>query len=77
MKVDIERVVALRAELKAINDAPLEDIEWQLNGEPFTVSPQVVKEFACTGLNNADFITTGIYQHETIYTNKGKNFFDR
>lgn len=77
MKVDIERVLALKAELKAINSVPLETIEWQMNGEPFAVSAECVKEFSFTGLNNTDFITTGVYVKETIYTNKGNNLFDR
>lgn len=55
-RVDVERVRALREELRQINQLELDQIEWFENGQPMNVRPEAVKEFSFIGLNNADFI---------------------
>jgi hypothetical protein len=77
MKVDINRVLELQRELHEINEVPLDEIEWTLDGKPLAVSARCVAEFRFTGLSNVSFVTTGSYQHATIFTNKENNLFDR
>lgn len=54
--VNIERILALKAELRRVNAVELRDIEFVYCGKPVAVDPQAIEEWRFTGLNNTDFI---------------------
>lgn len=56
VRVDVERVRALKAELAAINQLELDQIEFYENGQPMKVDPESLEWWKFTGLNNTDFI---------------------
>jgi hypothetical protein len=62
VRVDVERILALKAELREINNVDLKDIEFFQNGEPLKISPLAVEDFRFIGMNNTDFITSGFYK---------------
>lgn len=55
MKVSIEEVIELRKRRQAINNIPLEEIEWSLKGEVVKVTEDAVEGWKFTGLSNFDF----------------------
>jgi hypothetical protein len=57
MRVAIEEVNAMRERRREINDTPLEDIEWTLNGEVVKdISHEEIVDWKFTGLSNCDFV---------------------
>lgn len=61
MKVNIERIKELRAELNEINSVDIEDIEFYENGEKVDVPQEHINNWRFIGLNNIEFITTEFY----------------
>jgi len=57
MKVNIERVITLKAELLKINQEKFENIEWYKNGKLLKFIPEEIAWFKFTGLNNTDLVT--------------------
>jgi hypothetical protein len=64
MRIDIEKIRALREELRAFNRLPLDEVEFYENGKPMNIPPSIVEEFKFTGLNNADFIDTEFWKEQ-------------
>ena len=64
MRVNIERLLALKKELNEINFQHLEDIEWCFDGELVEIPEKNIEEWKFIGLNNVDFITTGFYKEK-------------
>jgi len=62
MKVDIEHILYLKSELKKINSVDINDIVFMENGEVVEISDEIIEDFAFTGLNNVDIITSGFYK---------------
>jgi hypothetical protein len=56
MRVDIERVRAIKAELKAINNVDLRTIEFYEDGKKLEIDPAVIEDWKFTGLTNTTFI---------------------
>jgi len=65
MKVDVERILYLKNELKKINDLALEDIEFYEDGKKVEISKEVIDDFSFVGLSNIYFITTGYYKEQS------------
>ncbi len=61
MKVDIERLHQLKAELNKINSVDIEDIDFYEGGEKIEISLERIGKWRFIGLNNAEFITTDFY----------------
>lgn len=61
MKVDIEYILHLRAELKKINSVELEEIDFYKNGKKLNISKQQISDFKFVGLDNDAFITYEYY----------------
>jgi hypothetical protein len=55
-RVDVEHIRSLRAQLRAVNNLDLDQIEFYENGKPLKVQPEAIEDWKFTGLNNADFI---------------------
>ena len=66
MKVAIEDVLRALEERARINAIDLESIEWTLAGEVVEIDKTIVSDFALTGLNNIDFISTGCWHKELL-----------
>jgi len=62
MRVDIERVAELKAELRKINDCAIGDLQVFENGKEVKPNPKLAACWKYMGLNNTDIILTGIYQ---------------
>ncbi len=62
VKIDIERIKALKKELSDFNKLRLQDIEFYENGKKLDIKSELVKEFEFIGLNNVDFIMTEFYK---------------
>ena len=56
MKVDIERILFLRNELRSINKENLESIEFYKEGKKLEIDSKIIDDWQFTGLNNCDFI---------------------
>ncbi len=56
MKVRIEHVEYLREEIRKINSAKLEDIEFTRNRKIIEVSEKAIENWKFTGLSNVDFV---------------------
>lgn len=56
MRVDVERIRSIKAELKVINDADLRTLEFYEDGKKLEVDPAAVEDWRFTGLNNTTFI---------------------
>jgi hypothetical protein len=54
-RVDLERVLALKAELAEINALDLEKVELYVNGQPLVLDPESVKWWKFTGLGSSTF----------------------
>lgn len=55
-RVDVETVMRIYEERRAINSIPLEEVEWYKDGKPMEIRPGAVEDFKFTGLSNTDFI---------------------
>lgn len=62
MRVDVERILALKAELQEINKATLTDIEFFEDGKKLNIKPEALEHWRFVGLNNTDFISMGAYK---------------
>jgi hypothetical protein len=56
VRVDVERVKELKAELLAINNLNLEDIDFYDNGVKVIISDANIHRWQMIGLNNTDFV---------------------
>lgn len=61
MKVNIERILELKEELRLINEQHLHDIDFYKDGEKLDIDRKTIDEFYYVGLNNVDFITSNYY----------------
>lgn len=61
-RIAIEYIQWLQKERAKINLAKLEEIEFFKNGMKLDISKDVIDAFELTGLNNADFISSGFYR---------------
>jgi hypothetical protein len=55
MKVDLERLAAIKAELEVINSVPLDKIEWYRGGHKIQVSQEAVETWISFNMSNEDF----------------------
>lgn len=62
MRIDVERIIALKAELRAMNDVLLEHWEIYENGVRVEVAKEAIEEWKYMGLNNVEFVTTEAYK---------------
>ena len=64
MKVykSIESVKAMQSIRESINSPNILDIIWTVDGHPVDIDLQTIEDFALTGLNNCDFITSEYYK---------------
>ncbi len=62
MKVKIEFVRYLCRQIAMINSVDLQDITFYENGEKVDITCDIRDDFALTGLNNTDFVTSGFYK---------------
>jgi tyrosine-protein phosphatase YwqE len=62
MRVDIERVRELKAELRKINDCKLEDLQIFESGKEVVPNPELLASWKYTGLNNTDYILMEYYK---------------
>ena len=68
VRVDVERVKELKAELLAINNLNLAHIDFYENGEKVTISDAAVERWQMLGLNNTDFVMGGLGEGTTVMT---------
>ena len=61
MKVDVEMLYKLKAEINKINSVDIEDIEFYENGKKIKIPQEYIKKWKFIGLNNVAFITTDFY----------------
>lgn len=62
MRIDVEKIIALKDELRAMNRIPLDQWELYENGERVEVAKEVIEEWKFMGLNNTDFVDSGFYK---------------
>jgi hypothetical protein len=62
MRIDVERIIALKAELAAMNAVKLDKWELYENGERVDISEAAIEEWRWIGLNNVEFVTTTAYK---------------
>lgn len=74
MRVNVERIREIKEELRAINKKDLNDIEFFENGVELDIDKKTRDEFVYCGLNNTDFITTGIYNASKKNDSKISNY---
>ncbi len=72
MRVDIQRIQRLKAELVAVNNLDLNEIDFMSDGRLVKVSQSTLDWFEQTGLSNVDFITSGYYLLEDGPTDEAK-----
>jgi len=56
MRIDIERVKAIEAELKAINAIPLKELEVYENGNQVVLPEILIESWRFTGLSNVSLL---------------------
>jgi hypothetical protein len=56
MRVDIERIRKLRAELDEINAIDLKELQLFENGQPVTIQPATIEWWKFVGLSNMSFL---------------------
>lgn len=56
MRVDIERIKAIEAELKTINAVPLKDLEIYENGNQVALPENLIESWRFTGLSNVSLL---------------------
>jgi len=61
MRVDIEKILDLKEQLRVINSVDLDTIEFYENGKKVSISKENVDDWAFVGLTNVDFITSQSY----------------
>lgn len=62
-KISISEIYTLANRRKQINELDLASIDFiDDDGNSIDISPEIIKEFVYTGLNNMDFITSGFYK---------------
>ena len=62
-KIKISEIIELRNRLKEINSQPLGTIDFlDDEGNVVEIHKDIVDDFAYTGLNNCDFITSNFYK---------------
>ena len=59
--VSVEFVIQMDEFRHEVNKIPFEKIKWYKDGELLEIDAKIIKDFAMTGLNNVDFITSGEY----------------
>lgn len=64
MRVDIEKIREMEAEIKRINNADLADVELYENGIKVQIDHAVIEEYKYIGLNNWHFFSTEFYNNE-------------
>lgn len=64
MRIGIERIFEIQAELSKINEQYLSDIEFYEGGVKINIDKKILDKFGYTGLNNVDFITSGYYKQK-------------
>jgi hypothetical protein len=62
IKVSVEEVRELLNRIMSINALELEEIVWTERGIELNISQRALENFEFTGLNNIDFIMTGMYK---------------
>ena len=62
IRVSIESVNKMQEFRQFVNQGLLSEIVWTLNGKILKIDPKIIEEFELTGLNNIDFITSGMYK---------------
>lgn len=63
-KIKISEIIELRNRLKEINSQPLDTIDFlDDEGNVVEIHKDIVDDFAYTGLNNCDFITSDFYKY--------------
>lgn len=56
-KVNYQRILRLKEELRRLNEGHLNEIEWTNDlGEDIKIPIEILDEFRFTGLNNSDFV---------------------
>lgn len=66
MKVEIQRVLALVAELGVINRKDIDEIEFCNHGKPLDISQETLGAWDVTGDTIVDFITSGVWRLEGV-----------
>jgi hypothetical protein len=61
-RVDVETIRDLKAQLRAINELPFEDIEFYEMLSPLEIPKEIREHWKFIGMNNADFIDTDFYK---------------
>jgi len=61
MKVNIEKLLELKEELRVINSVDLDSIEFYKDGEKVDIPKENIEDWAFVGLTNVDFITSQSY----------------
>ena len=61
MKVNIERILEIKEELRLINEHNLHDIDFYKDGKKLDIDSSIIGDFCYVGLNNVDFITSNYY----------------
>lgn len=64
MRVDCEKVRALKDELREINQTPFDELEFYENGVKIDIENKIRESFKFTGLNNTDFVSTEFWKEE-------------
>ena len=62
VRVDIEKIIKIKEELRKINALSMDEIEFFENGQKIIIDPELLKEWDYIGLNNTDFITSEFYK---------------
>lgn len=55
MRVDLEKLLEIKAYFKTIEDQDINEIEWYKDGEKLEVDSDQLEEFRFMGLNNRNF----------------------
>lgn len=56
MKVSVEEIIEMEIKVSAINNTPLEDIEWTYEGKTLSIPKDTIDEWKFMGLSNKDFV---------------------
>jgi len=66
MRVNVEYIQHLKAELRKINEVPFEQLEFYENDVKLDIPQEVLDDWKFCGLNNADFITYGFHKMKSL-----------
>ena len=64
MRIDCEKVRALKDALLEINLTPFDELEFYENGVKINIEKNIREDFKFTGLNNTDFVSTEFWKEE-------------